>query len=245
MQTIIDKVLTNYETFGNPQKQPILIVHGWGRSLNDWLPTAKELSKNNYVILVDLPGFGASSTPEVVFDTYAYSNFLKSFIQKINLKNPILIGHSFGGKTSAIFASQSNNIKKLILIDASGLDEKSLTTTLKIFLSKIIKPLMFFLPKNLKKKIFEKLASNDYKNAGVLKDSFKKIVSQDISEDIKKIQIPTIIIWGNKDKEVSLESAKKFKNLIKNSRIKIIWNAGHHPQFDKPEKFLETLKDNI
>ncbi|HEX6977314.1 MAG TPA: alpha/beta hydrolase [Patescibacteria group bacterium] len=245
MQTIIDGILTNYEVFGSPKNQNILIVHGWGRSLNDWIPTAKELAKDNYVVAVDLPGFGASSHPETSFDTYAYSDFLKSFIQKLNLKNPILVGHSFGGKTLAVVTSQMPNIKKLILIDASGVDKKSSLTSLKIALSKIIKPLMFFMPKNLKNKIFDKLASSDYRNAGNLKESFKKIVSQDISKDLEKIQTPAVIIWGDKDKEVPLSSAKRFNTLIKNSRIKIVWNAGHHPQFDKPEKFLEILKDSI
>ena len=104
---------------------------------------------------------------------------------------------------------------------------------------------MFFLPKDIRRSVFEKIASSDYRNAGELGESFKRIVGQDVTRSASKIKIPTIIVWGDRDTEVPVLSAKKFKSLIKNSRIKIVWNAGHNPHLEKPERFLEIIKDNI
>ncbi len=246
MQTVIDNILINYEVFGLKNTNPILILHGWKRNLKDWKSIATDLSKKNKVVLVDLPGFGASSLPKKkIFDTYDYAGLIGNFIDKLNLKNTILIGHSFGGKISIVITSQNNLIKKSILVDPSGITNKTLITSLKIGLFKILKPLIKILPKPIRNNLINLFTSEDYKNAGDLKESFKKIVVQDVSSDAKKITVPTMIIWGENDKEVPISSAKKLKSLIKNSSIRIVWKAGHHPHLEKPEKFLEIVEEFI
>ncbi len=241
MQTVIDGILINYEVLGNKNTKTILILHGWKNSLKNWESIAKNLANKFKVVLIDLPGFGASSVPKnQPFDTFDYAETVMKFIEKLNLKNITLIGHSFGGKTGIVVASKNNKIDKLILVDASGINSKSLVTLLKIYLSKTVK-LIF--PKNLAAKVSASLSSEDYKTAGNLKDSFKKIVTQDISENAKKIKIPTLIIWGENDKDVPLTSAKVLKNIIPNSSLRIVWKAGHHPHLEKPEKFLETVEE--
>jgi pimeloyl-ACP methyl ester carboxylesterase len=237
MQTVIDSILINYEILGAKNKNVILILHGWQNSLKNWENVAKNLSKNHLVILMDMPGFGNSSMPKNrVFDTYDYAEIVNKFIDKFELEKLTLIGHSFGGKTSVIAASNNPKIKKLILVDSSGIKEYSFMVSSKIFLSKLFKNI-------LPQTVLKYLSSDDYKNAGNLLDTFKKIVGQDISEDAKKIKMPALIIWGENDKDVPISSAKKFKNLIQNSSLRIVWKAGHHPHLDRPEKFLEIVEE--
>jgi pimeloyl-ACP methyl ester carboxylesterase len=239
MQTVIDDILINYEIIGDKNENVTLILHGWQNSLKNWMEVGKNLSQNRKVVLMDMPGFGASSIPKNrVFDIYDYAQIVSKFINKFELEKITLIGHSFGGKTGIVVASTNNRIKKLILVDSSGINDYSPITSAKILLSKIFKNI---LPKNL----LTYLASEDYQNAGALLETFKKVVVQDISKDAKKIKIPTLIIWGETDKDVSISSAKKLKELISNSTLRIVWKAGHHPHLEKPEKFLEIVEEFV
>ncbi len=243
MQTIIDNILINYELFGAENKRTILILHGWKNSLKNWENIAISLAKENKVVIIDLPGFGNSSLPiKRPFDTYDYAELVNKLVEKLDLKNVILAGHSFGGKISVIVASNNTNIRKLVLIDISGINEKSSMLSVKKYLFKLGK---IFLPKNIAEKLSKSLSSDDYKSAGNLRESFKKIITQDISQEASLIKIPTLIIWGEKDSEVPLSSARILKNLIKNSTLRIVWNTNHHPHLEKPEKFLEILKEFI
>ncbi len=242
MQTVIDSILLNYEILGTKNQNVILILHGWKNSLKNWEGIAKELSQKNQVILLDLPGMGNSSTPKSAFDTYDYADIVTKFIQKLNLKGITLIGHSFGGKIGVIVASTNSNVNKLVLVDISGIIEKSLARSIK---TGIFRTTKIFLPKSISKKIANKISSEDYKNAGNLLETFKKIVSQDISNEAKKIRIPTLIIWGENDKDVPLSSAKKLQTLIPSSTLRIVWRTGHHPHTEKPEKFLELIYEFV
>ena len=239
MQTIIDGNLINYELIGEKNENTVLILHGWQNSLKNWENVGKRLAKKNKVILVDLPGFGGSSLPKTQpFGTYDYADTVNKLILKLGLKKITLLGHSFGGKIAVIVASRNPAIKKLILVDISGIKTTSLSTSLKISVAKFLK---FFLPENFSTII----SSDDYKNAGNLLPTFKKIVAEYIEKDAKKLTIPTLIVWGENDQEVPLASAVTLKKLIPNSSLRIVWKAGHHPHLEKPEKFLEILYDFI
>ncbi len=243
MQTVIDNILINHEILGQKNQNTVLILHGWKNSLKNWEEVSKKLSVKNKVILVDLPGFGNSSMPKKQpFDTYDYAQTMNKFIEKLNLNNITLIGHSFGGKTGVIMASTNPNLKKLILVDISGIINRNLLVSVKKYLFKLIK---LFLPQNMTDKFSNLLSSEDYRNAGNLKESFKKIVTQDIRENAKKIKIPTLIVWGENDKDVPLSSAKTLKAIIPNSILRIVWRATHHPHLEKPDKFIEIIEEFI
>lgn len=241
MQVVLRDIIANYQILGENNKNSILILHGWGRNLNDWINIAKTLSAKYKVYLLDLPGHGASSNlPFEPFDTFDHANFVIDFINKLKITRPILLGHSFGGKVSIIVATKTG-LKKLILVDASGIEERNFRTRTQIFVYKRLKFLIKLLPSNIRGRIY----SNLYSEAGSMVTSFKKIVIQDVDKHATKIQVPTLIIWGENDKEVTTYQAKKFHRLIKNSVLRIIWGAGHHPHLEKPEKFMNLLNEYI
>lgn len=243
MQTVIDNILINHEILGQKNENTILILHGWKNSLKNWEEVGKKLSNKNKVVLVDLPGFGNSSVPKnQPFDTYDYAQTINRFIEKLNLQNITLMGHSFGGKIGTIIASDNPKIKKLILVDNSGITNRNIVTSLKMYVFKIIK---FFLPKKLSEKFSNTLSSEDYKNAGSLRESFSQIVKQDTRESAKKINAPTLIVWGENDKDVPLSSAKILKEIIPNSTLRIVWRTTHHPHLEKPDKFMEIIEEYI
>ncbi len=240
MQAVVESILANYEVFGEKKNKNILILHGWGRNLQDWRAVAENLSSQYRVILLDLPGHGGSGLPpSQPFDTGEFADFVLAFIKKLELKEPILLGHSFGGKVAVVIASKSNSIKRLFLVDASGIDSKSVVTRIKNAMAKYLKKMPF------KNYFISLLASSDYQAAGGLLPSFKKIVRQNVIKEAKSINIPSIIIWGENDKEVTTYQAKRLHQLIRNSILRIIWGAGHHPHLEKPDKFINLLNEYL
>ena len=245
MQLAINGLLANYEILNSNGKESIIILHGWGRTFKEWVPLAKLLSTRYKLILLDLPGFGNSFLPkdrELGISDYAF--FVETFLEKLRIKDVILLGHSFGGKVGIALASKSRKINKLFLIDTSGVSEKSLKTKIIIKSLKLLKKIFQFSP-TIQDKIGFFLGSEDYKKSGSLRKTFKKVVSENISLSAKRIKVQTVIIWGENDKEVPVSSAKKLYALIPNSWIRIVWGAKHNPHLEDPQKFIGILQDYL
>ncbi len=242
MQKVVDGILTNCLEFGDLSKPNILILPGWGNDITSWLPTASALERDHHVILLDLPGFGKTNKPNKTFDIYDYANFVKSFLQKMNISEVILIGHSFGGRISLILASEGNLVQRLVLVDSAGIGDFSASYRKVI---SIYKALRGFLPKKVQMYLRSKLGSTDYLHAGEMRDIFVKVISQDLTHHLASIVCPTLIIWGDKDAVLDIKLAKVFKENINDSKIRVVWGARHNPHLEKPEEFLGILLEEL
>ena len=85
MQKVIGGQLLNYEALGTSKKN-LIILHGWGGSLQEWLPVAKRLEISYKVWLLDFPGFGGSPKPSTDWSIYDYANLVADFIKSEKLK---------------------------------------------------------------------------------------------------------------------------------------------------------------
>ena len=102
---------------------PILLLHGWGCSNGIFRDIQQVLSQSYTTYNFDFPGFGASDEPETVWGTEEYTAMVEQFVADNVIKNPALIGHSFGGRISIIYASR-NDVSRVVLVDAAGIKPK-------------------------------------------------------------------------------------------------------------------------
>ena len=242
MQIVIDNLLTNYESYENTKaKDYLVILPGWMRTSSAWQPIAEELNKKYSVIILDFPGFGKTTKPSDDFDTYKYASFVRTFLKKLEISKATFLGHSFGGQVATVLAANTPLVKKLILVDSAGIEKPTSGERIKINIAHTLSPLKKLLPKKLTYKISNLLGSPDYNRAGEMRKIFTQIISQDLTHLLPKIKAPTLILWGDKDKVLNPKLTKVYKKLIPNSRVRIIWEAGHSPHKDKPKEFLEIL----
>ena len=241
MKIVIDGIITNYNQIGEGDRN-LLILHGWGRSYTEWLSVANSI-KGYKITLIDLPGFGDSEEPYKAFDIFEYSKFVSDFLKKIEIKDCIILGHSFGGRIGTILAMQEPKlVKKLILVDSGGIEERSLKTKIKITLFKIIKPFKIFVPN----RIIKMFGSSDYKATnGKMRESFVKIINHDLRYLFSRIKQPVSIIWGSDDHVLPAFYVKIYKSYIPQSIIRIVWEADHSPYLSKPQDFIEILKEEL
>ncbi len=249
MQVIIDGKNINYEVEGSGN--PVVLLHGWLCSTKTMEPLAKYLSKYFKVYNIDIIGFGKSDLPDKPMNTDDYGNFLDKFIKELNIENPILIGHSHGGRTIINYAGRHlGNMNKIVLIDSAGIvPKRSIKYYIKIYTFKTLRKMFELLPKtemflNIKKRTIEKLGSADYKNSPeVLRKSMNLVLNEDQKNNLSNINVPTLLIWGDKDTATPIEQAKIMEKLIKGSGLIVFEGAGHYSYLEKLPNTLTILDD--
>ncbi len=225
----------------------LILLHGWGHDVSSFWKVAELLKNDMTVWLIDLPGFGRSDLPKRAFDTRDYAIAVAEFIKKNDIKNPTILGHSFGGKVAIKLAGNfSKLVSKLILIGASGIKpDPSFKKSLVYPLAKIIHflvPDVFNIKSIIRKKFYRKIES-DYENAGLMKNSLIKTLKEDLTDDLSKVKTDTLIIWGEKDRAVPLKYGKRMYQLIKNSKFVTLENMGHFLHIHDPERLAYYVRD--
>lgn len=229
-----------YEKYGNGKKN-ILILPGWGNTRKTFDFMISHLEKKYTVYIVDYPGFGNSMFGDRDLTIYDYADLIKDFILDNDLKDLIIISHSFGCRIAILLNSMLGvNIRKLVIIDGAGIKpKKTLKARIKTRIYKILKKWNILFPKKWRKKYLEKLlnifASSDYKT---LKENerktFSNIVSSDLKDYLEKMKAETLIIWGEKDKDTPLNDAYMMNSKIKGSGLVIFKDASHFSYLDYP-----------
>jgi len=157
---IINDLKTSYYISAdiNTSADWFLLVHGWGSSSIVFLEVGSKLEKFFNILIIDLPGFGETDSPNIPFSLTNYSEFIKSFLIKLKIKKIIYAGHSFGGAIGLKLAILDENfLQKLILINSSGIRKKNLRKVVFMFFSKILSPIFkkFKFLSPIRKKIYK------------------------------------------------------------------------------------------
>jgi len=233
--------------------ESILILHGWGGSSKSWQKVKSNLeSKGHKVFCPDLPGFGQEKSPSVAWDVSDYVNWVLSFIQKQNLGEFFLLGHSFGGRIAIkLSALHSGKTKGLILVDPAGINREKNWNIRQRILVKIKNIFYFFMALPGLRFFFRLFRKVIYRFAGVkdyyrikdevMKETFKKVIAEDLLNYVSCIKDKTLIVWGRKDKLVPVSTAFVLKENIPISTLEIIENIGHNPHLECPDKLSDII----
>lgn len=243
----INGLRINFRTIG--EGRPLLILHGWGSKSERWQKVAELLAKNGIkVIIPDLPGFGKSDQPQTALEPEEYCKIIEDFIKILNLEKFYLLGHSFGGALAVKCTLDfPEKINKLFLVAAACFRKRSLKKRFFYAISKVFK-IFSFLPfySYVRKGFYKYIVCSDYPYTdGVMKDIYLKIIKKDLSDILPKIQNPTVIIWGEKDKITPLKEAYSIKEKIKNSKLIIIPEGSHDLEQKLPEKLSEIIIQSL
>lgn len=231
-----------------PEEKPknsVILLHGWGASAEIFNSLAEFLTNNNFnVYLLDFPGFAKSPAPRTPLVLDDYVELIKELINKEIKEETMILGHSFGGRVAIkLCARYPEFVKKLILIDSAGFIKRGIKISLIKFVTKIFKSIFkFSFLSSFKIKIYRKLGTEDYLTNPELQKTYANIVSEDLTESLKKISCPTLIIWGKDDNITPLEWGKKMHQFITNSKFYEI-KGGHFSFLDNPSECHFIIKN--
>jgi len=229
---------------------PILMVHGWGASIEFLNPLAQRLSRLGYQChLIDLPGFGESAEPPEPFSIFDYAAFCLAYLDHRQLSHVHYFGHSLGGRIGLILASDhSDRIRKLVLSNSAGIKtEAALYTRLRLSAYKSLRRSLENIgakstAEGLRELYTRRFGSDDYQQASpVMRQTLINVVNQDLLDYAKRVSRPTILIWGDEDGETPLWMGQKLEAAIPDAALILHEGAGHYAYLDFPDKTARIM----
>lgn len=234
----VEGVPLAYFQAGSEENEDLLLIPGYLALKEIFLETMRELISDFRVTLLDLPGLGNSGDLQP-WTLPKCTEIVSRFIQETNLKKPHLVGHSLGGTVLLKMAAQNeDNLGKLVLVDSVGfLKDKNLWFLGLKRLFEVLNPLDF--NDTIIKAFFKNLLRHRLKIFNLLGPLFEL----DVSEECQKIKLPTLIIWGEKDRFVPEDQGEKFQTKIPGAQLVTIPGANHDGFYRKPKQFVREIVD--
>lgn len=259
----------HYLEGGAAEAEPLVLIHGFGASSDNFIRVAAWLTKTHHVIVPDLPGFGESSKPDNV--TYTIPEQVArvhALVEKLGYKKIHIGGSSMGGFIAAQYAvSHANEVASLWLLGPAG-TEKAFDSELRRMIeqSKEI-PLLAktpeefpaimqltmskppFIPHSVKYVLAERAATN-YPLHRKIFDQIKPPASPSLDSQINGLSTPTLVVWGKEDRALNYQAAEVYKAKMPNVQVVLMDGIGHLPMIEDAKQaaqdylaFRAALKD--
>lgn len=207
---------------------PLVLLHGFQSGADIWYPhTFPALTARRHVLALDLPGFAYSGTLRN-YSPDSYAHFLHAFLDTLHYEKVDLLGHSMGGQVAvATAASRPERIRKLVLVSSAGLPRsESPVTALAIITDRSTFHVRLY-PTVLR------LATRV--RAG--RACIKMVREDSVYGLLSDLTMPTLVVWGSRDRLVPLEHATIFARAIPHARLAIMRGCGHLPFYQNPGQF--------
>lgn len=227
---------------------PIVLMHGWGckgATLDSIAAVAEPYGR---VLSLDFPGFGDTPEPPEVWGVEQYTLLVEKWLRTIGAENPVLLGHSFGGRVGILYASR-NPVRALILTDAAGVrPRRGWKYYYRVYTFKLGRKLTELLMGRDKAQARieqqrKRTASADYLAASPrMRQVLSKVVNEDLCHVMPLIQAPTLLIWGSEDTATPAADARRMEQLIPGAGLVIFDGAGHYSFLDCPGQYAAVLR---
>ena len=242
----IQGVETHYREAG--EGSPVLLLHGWGSSSEALAGIADVLVTAFRVVSVDLPGFGWSQPPPEAWGTGEYTAHVLGILDALRVTKTAVLGHSFGGRIAILLgARHPDRVARLVLVASAGIRPlRSVKARLMVGTTTFLRaaatlPGAGRAAKRLLDRWRERVGSRDYRQAGRMRPTLVRVVNEDLAPLLPEIGAPTLLLWGDQDREVGRAAVEMMATRIPKARMVVFPGAGHFPFEDAPEAFHREL----
>jgi len=234
---------------------PLVLVHGFGADKDNFTRVARWLTPHYRVIVPDLVGFGESAhRADVDYHYAAQAERLRAFVQALGLSRIDLGGNSMGGGIAMSYAAQHpTEVASLWLIDCAGIAEAPPSELARIVTTTGQNPLMItkesdfpaflnfvmsdrpYIPGS----VMDVLARERIANQALERQVFAQIATDSVSASIKGLPTPTLILWGDEDRALSVGTVPVLRTLLPNAQAVVMPHIGHAPMIERPKESAE------
>ncbi|HBB87505.1 MAG TPA: hypothetical protein DC047_07820 [Blastocatellia bacterium] len=262
----VDGVTVHYQEAGETSAPPLLLIHGFASSNLVWSKVLLQFAEEGFrVIAPDLLGYGYSGKPrQMDYTIVSQAKMVTGLLQQLGIARICLIGSSYGGAVAATIAlDRPELVEKLVLVGAVTNNKPTRYLLMRLFGSPIIgdilSPLVVGSRRLLRmrmKRVYDRHAwPVDEKRVQArhlplaTRGTHRAIVrtvrrwdAERISRDAHLLTQPTLIAWGDKDREVPLADGERLHHEISNSRLFVFRECGHLPHEEYPAEFKELVQ---
>jgi pimeloyl-ACP methyl ester carboxylesterase len=250
---------------------PLTFLHGVLGSHRVWTGLTEDLATDHYVVAPDLFGCGASDRPRADYSLGGHAGVVRDLLDTLDLSRVTMVGHSLGGGIAMEFAYLfPQRVDGLVLVASGGLGREVnlLLRAPTLPLAELVLPVVASawarrqgnaLARGLKMvgvrgstdvaeawHGFEQLSDGDSRRAFLA--TIRSVVGPDgqrvsAAELLPRITVPTLLVWGGRDRMIPLAHAQAALELMPNARLEVFEKAGHFPHLDEPERFAALMRD--
>jgi pimeloyl-ACP methyl ester carboxylesterase len=257
----VDGMEMRYREFGTPgpNRPTLVLIHGFGNSLQSFRLLAPQLTDDYHVITVDLPGFGLSAKPAVFnYDNENQAKTMGDFIRALGLERVIIGGHSLGGAIALRVAVTEPEVRGLVLMNP-GIINSGVPWIAQYY----------FFP--LQRLSAKQMGDRDFREA-MIKGSFMNpdMITDEVMDDLQlavrsegylasattmmgqyeepdeepllaDVRVPTLIVWGEKDRRKTPEELARLEAGLPDSRTLKVPDSGHYVQEEGADQVAEGM----
>lgn len=216
----------------------LVFLHGYLASKECFAPQIAYFSRFYRVTAFDFPGFGAGGQLTAPWSVGDYADWTEQTLSRLGISGADVVAHSFGGRVAVKCLSRSKLFEKAVLCGCAGIvPKRTLSYRIKVGGYRLVR------------KLFPSYAeahfgSREYRSLSpVMKESYKKIVNEDLRKDAEKIDCPVLLVNGSEDRETPVSSAEVYKQCIRGSRLFVMEGCGHFAFLDQPQTFQLAVEE--
>jgi len=244
---------------------PIVLLHGTAASLHTWDGWVAALKDRHRVLRYDMPGFGLTGpAPDHDYRIERYVRTLIAVLDRAGIRRCILAGNSLGGNVAwAAAVLHPERVARLVLVDAGGYPFASASVPLAFTIARtpVLGPLMRdVLPRPLVESSVRNVFGDPSKvtpdlvdryfdlatragNRDALAERFRQTQPGAMAQRVAEIRVPTLILWGGRDRLIPPELAERFHRDIAGSRLERFDELGHVPQEEDPARTVQAVQN--
>lgn len=250
-------IVSHFEQYGSKSSQPVVLLHGWGKAVNlkqHLEPLAVALSKDCFVTALEFPAHGQSGKPEKAWGVPEFADWVKAVMDSLDLSAVTLVAHSFGARVALwLSVHHPELIKRLVFTGAAGLlrektHQEQVAASRYQAQKKMLKaagklPLFGKTILSLQNKLRDRHSSPDYLEADEdMKESFVRIINQDLGFLLPDVTQPTLLIWGEGDQATPLWMAKRMEKEIADAALIVFEGSGHFAYLEQLGRFKTIVE---
>ena len=241
------------EQMGEGSRQ-VLLLHGWGCTTEHFRPIMQAMEKDYRMTVIDFPGHGKSGRPPKPWGVSDYADCVVDVMDQLGIEKCHLIAHSFGGRVSLhLAANRPERVGKMVLTGCAGLKKpqteeqkkRSADYQKKKKTLQGLEKLPFFgkMAEKALEKLRKQYGSADYNALDAdMRQTFVKVISEDLSHLLPKIQASTLLVWGEKDQDTPLWMGQKMEKEIPDAGLVIFENDDHFAYLRQWPRFVKVIR---
>jgi pimeloyl-ACP methyl ester carboxylesterase len=265
----VNGVRVHYQEAGDSNAPPMILIHGFASSNLVWSKVLLGLADAGFrVIAPDLTGYGYSGKPrEFDYTISSQAVMVVGFLKQMGIERTFMVGSSYGGAVAATIAlDQAALIEKLILVGAVTNNKPTRYMLMRLFgspvIGDILSPLLagsLTLVRRRMKRVYDRhewvldekrvqARHLPLRTRGTHRAIIRTVRRWDadrVSRDAHLISQPTMVMWGENDREVPLRDGEKIHQEIPHSRLIVFRECGHIPHEEYPERFIEVVSEFV
>lgn len=256
---------------GDPDNPPILLLHGVGRSLEDWAAQWERLAGAHHVITLDIPGFGFSSRPSEPVTLAALAQGVADTLDALGERRALhVIGNSLGGAVALqLLVLQPHRVASLVLVNSAGFG-REVTMLLRMLALPVVGRMAtrrttrasarileraIFADRSLasRQRIEHAVAIGGQPDAGVVMREIARELATgqgvkqgwrtELASAAAQYPRPTLIIWGDRDRVLPAHHLEAAQRLMPHAKTHLFTGIGHMPQIECPDEFADLVLD--